>query len=155
MRPKRTIRFALFSGEEQGLLGSDAHVQARLDEMPRTQAVLVLDNGTGRISGMSLQGWEAMRPLWEALFSPIADLGPFTVLSRNKGGSDHRPFIARGVPGFNFDQEPRGYDFTWHSQADTYDHTVPDDVRQAATVMAAVAYQLAILPGLLPRAPRP
>jgi carboxypeptidase Q len=155
VRPQRTIRFALFSGEEQGLLGSQAHVQARLGEMARTQAVLVLDNGTGRITGMSLQGWEAMRPLWEALFSPIADLGPFTVLSRNKGGSDHRPFIAHGVPGFNFDQEPRGYDFTWHSQVDTYDHAVPEDVRQAATVMAATAYELANLPSLLPRAPRP
>ena len=155
VRPRRTIRFALFSGEEQGLLGSEAHVQARLAEMPRTQAVLVLDNGTGRITGMSLQGWEAMRPLWDALFSPIADLGPFTVLSRNKGGSDHRPFVARGVPGFNFDQEPRGYDYTWHSQLDTWDHVVPDDVRQAATVMAATAYQLANLPALLPRAPRP
>jgi hypothetical protein len=155
VRPHRTIRFALFSGEEQGLYGSEAHVALHAQAMSRHQAVLVLDNGTGRITGMSLQGWEAMRPLWDALFSPIRDLGPFTVLSRRKGGSDHRPFIARGVPGFNFDQEPRGYDYTWHSQLDTFDALVPDDVQQAATVMAATAYQLANLPELLPRAPRP
>ena len=155
VRPRRTIRFALFSGEEQGLYGSQAHVAMHDAQMARHQAVLVLDNGTGRITGMSLQGWEAMRPLWDALFSPIRDLGPFTVLSRRKGGSDHRPFVARGVPGFNFDQEPRGYDYTWHSQLDTFDALIPDDVSQAATVMAATAYQLANLPELLPRAPSP
>ena len=153
VKPHRTIRFVLFSGEEQGLYGSEAYTEIHAAELARHSAILVLDNGTGRITGMSLQGWEAMRPLWEDLFSPIQDLGPFTVLSRNKGGSDHRPFVARGVPGFNYDQLPRGYDYTWHSQLDTFDALVPEDVQQAAIVMATTAYELANLPSLLPRVP--
>ena len=81
----------------------------------------------------------------------MSALGPFQVQSRNKGGTDHLPFLPYGVPAFNFDQLSRGYDHTHHSQVDTFDHAVTEDVAQAATVMAATAYQLANLPALLPR----
>jgi hypothetical protein len=155
VRPRRTIRFALFGGEEQGYFGSRAHVAANAAALPQYQAVLVLDNGTGRIEGMALQGRDELADLWRALFEPLSDLGPFHVRSGNKGGTDHVPFVPRGVPAFNFDQASRGYDHTHHSQVDTYDHALPEDVRQAAIVMAATAFQLADAPRLLPRNPAP
>ena len=151
VKPRRTIRFALFSGEEQGLYGSAKYAAAHAAELPNYQAVLVLDNGTGRVTGMALQGRDELHDAWRTFFQPLAGLGPFTVRSGNKGGTDHLSFLRYGVPGFNFDQAPRGYDHTHHSQVDSFDHTVIGDVRQAATVMAATAFQLANLPALLPR----
>lgn len=151
VRPRRTIRFALFSGEEEGLLGSRAYARAHAAELPSYQAVLVLDNGTGRITGMALQGRNELRDMWRALLAPIAELGPFAVRPGNKGGTDHLAFIPYGVPGFNYDQLTRGYDHTHHSQVDIFDHAVPADITQAATVMAVNAWQLANLPELLPR----
>ncbi|MGI9076035.1 MAG: M20/M25/M40 family metallo-hydrolase [Gemmatimonadaceae bacterium] len=150
-RPKRTIRFVLFSGEEQGLYGSARYAESHKSELDRFQAVVVLDNGTGRIKGIALQGHEELGDLWKALFASVEELGPFAVRSGNKGGTDHLSFLRYGVPAFNYDQETRGYGHTHHSQADTYDHAVLEDVKQAATVMAATAYQLANLPALLPR----
>ncbi len=152
-RPKRTIRFALFSGEEEGLFGSASYVRDHLREIPKYQAALVIDNGTGRIEGMSLQGRDELEAMWRDLFAPIADLGPFDVKHRNKGGTDHLPFLMTGVPGFNYDQLSRGYDHTHHSQIDTFDYAVVDDLKQAATVIAATAFELANLPQLLPRGP--
>jgi len=154
VRPRRTIRFALFSGEEQGLYGSERYAAAHAGELPKYQAVLVLDNGTGRITGMSLQGRAELHDAWTSLLQPVSALGPFLVQARNKGGTDHLPFLPYGVPAFNFDQLSRGYDHTHHSQVDTFDHAVTEDVAQAATVMAATAYQLANLPVLLPRGQR-
>ncbi|MDQ6828489.1 MAG: M20/M25/M40 family metallo-hydrolase [Gemmatimonadota bacterium] len=152
-RPKRTIRFVLFSGEEEGLFGSSYYVRDHLRELPKYQAALVIDNGTGRIDGMSLQGRDELEAMWRDLFAPIADLGPFDVKHRNKGGTDHLPFMFTGVPGFNYDQLSRGYDHTHHSQIDSFDYAVVDDLKQAATVMAATAFELANLPQLLPRGP--
>lgn len=154
VKPRRTIRFALFSGEEQGLYGSRKYADLHQGELDSFQAVVVLDNGTGRIKGMALQARDELGDLWKSLFSPLQELGPFTVRSGNKGGTDHLPFLPYGVPAFNFDQETRGYGHTHHSQVDTYDHAVLDDVKQAAIVMAATAYQLANLPALLPRNPK-
>jgi carboxypeptidase Q len=151
VRPKRSIRFALFTGEEQGLYGSQYYVLGHVPEMSRMQAVLVLDNGTGRIGGMALQGWNELHELWTAMFRPLAALGPFVVRSGNKGGTDHLPFLEARVPSFNYDQPGRGYDYTHHSQIDVFDYAVPDDVKQAATVMAVNALQLANLDRLLPR----
>jgi carboxypeptidase Q len=147
------IWFALFTGEEEGLYGSEQYAERHAAELRRYQAVLVLDNGTGRITGVSLQGRNELRYLWEQLFAPISALGPFAVRSRNKGGTDHLSFLPYGVPAFNYDQETRGYNHTHHSQADTFDHTVVGDVQQAATVMAATAYELANMRQLLSRGP--
>lgn len=151
VKPKRTIRFALFSGEEQGLYGSSKYAEAHAAELAQMQAVLVLDNGTGRITGMSLQGRNDLRGAWEAMFAPLSAIGPFTVQERNKGGTDHLPFVRRGVPAFNYDQSTSGYNHTHHSQADTYDHAIVSYVEQAATVMAATALQLANAATLIPR----
>jgi len=155
VRPKRTIRFVLFTGEEQGLFGSQEYVFAHERELDRIQALLVLDNGTGRITGMAVQGHDELRDLWGSMFAPIvSSLGPLAVRSGIKTGTDHLAFIPYGVPGFNYDQLSRGYDQTHHSQVDDYNHTVPRDVAQAATVMAVNAWQLAQLQGLLPRWPK-
>jgi len=151
VRPIRTIRFALFAGEEQGLLGSTAYASDHEDELAKFQAVLVLDNGTGRITGVALQGRNELHDAWDALFAPIVSLGPFTVSARSKGGTDHLSFLPYGVPSFNYDQLTRGYNHTHHSEVDTFDHAVPDDLAQAATVMAVNAYELANAPSLLAR----
>lgn len=151
VRPRRTIRFAFFTGEEQGLYGSQYYVLRHQNALARHQAVLVLDNGTGRIVALPLQGHDELRDLWTSMLRPLSALGPFNVRSGTKGGTDHLPFIRMGVPSFNYDQMSRGYDYTHHSQADVFDHTVPADVAQAATVMAVNAFQLANLDRLLPR----
>ncbi|HEX4684070.1 MAG TPA: M20/M25/M40 family metallo-hydrolase [Gemmatimonadaceae bacterium] len=156
VRPKRTIRFVLFSGEEEGLFGSQEYVSSHEKQMDSIQAVLVLDNGTGRITGMTLQGREELRAMWQAMLAPVASLGApgLAVSSGNKTGTDHLSFLPRGVPAFNYDQATRGYNWTHHSQVDDYDNSVPSDIAQAATIMAVNAWQLADLDQLLPRGPR-
>jgi hypothetical protein len=154
LKPKRTIRFILFSGEEQGLLGSRAYAASHPELMDSIQAVLVLDNGTGMITGQALQGRDELEQLWKDLLDPVASLGAAKVRQGNKGGTDHLAFVPYGVPAFNFDQETRGYNHTHHSQVDTYDHAVPSDLRQASAVMAVTAFELANLPVLLPRGNR-
>ena len=154
LKPKRTIRFILFTGEEEGLLGSRAYAAAHAGEADSIQAVLVLDNGTGMIKGQALQGRDELEQLWKDLLGPVNSLGATDVRKANKGGTDHLAFIPYGVPGFNFDQESRGYNHTHHSQVDTYDHAVPADLQQASAVMAVTAFELANLPTLLPRGNR-
>jgi hypothetical protein len=154
LKPKRTIRFILFTGEEEGLLGSRAYAAAHAAEADSIQAVLVLDNGTGMIKGQALQGRNELEQLWKDLLLPVNALGATDVRQGNKGGTDHLSFIPYGVPGFNFDQESRGYNHTHHSQVDTYDHAVPADLQQASAVMAVTAFELANLPSLLPRGDR-
>jgi hypothetical protein len=153
VRPARTIRFALFTGEEEGLMGSAAYAKAHAAELGKYQAVLVLDNGTGRITGMALQGRRELHDAWAAFLTPISELGPFSIRSANKGGTDHLSFLPYGVPSFNYDQETRGYNHTHHSQVDAYDHVLPDDLAQAATIMAVNAYQWASADTLLTRGP--
>ena len=154
VKPKRTIRFILFSGEEEGLLGSVAYAAQHAAEADKIQAVLVLDNGTGMITGQALQGRKEFEQLWTDLLAPVTSLGAKTVRDANKGGTDHLSFIPYGVPGFNFDQETRGYNHTHHSQVDTYDHAVPGDLIQASAVMAVTALELANLQELLARGPK-
>jgi hypothetical protein len=154
LKPKRTIRFILFSGEEQGLLGSRAYAEAHAATADSIQAVLVLDNGTGAITGQALQGRKDLEGLWKQLLAPVASLDADSVRDANKSGTDHLSFLPYGVPGFNFDQISRGYNHTHHSQTDTYDKAVPGDLKQAAAVMAVTAYELANLSELLPRGPK-
>jgi carboxypeptidase Q len=154
LKPKRTIRFILFSGEEEGLLGSRAYAAQHEKEADSIQAVLVLDNGTGAITGQALQGRTDLQGLWKQLLAPVASLKADSVRDANKGGTDHLSFLPYGVPGFNFDQLERGYDHTHHSQTDTYDHAVEGDLKQASAVMAVTAFELANLPELLPRGPK-
>jgi hypothetical protein len=155
LKPKRTIRFILFAGEEQGLIGSRQYAAAHAAEADSVQAVLVIDNGTGRIVGQALQGRSDLAELWQALLVPVAHLGATAVREDVKTGTDHLAFVPYGIPGFNFDQEPRGYSHTHHSESDTYDKAVADDLRQASAVMAVTAWELANLGELLPRGPKP
>jgi hypothetical protein len=154
LKPKRTIRFILFSGEEQGLIGSREYAAAHAAEADSIQAVLVLDNGTGAIKGQALQGRSDLEGLWKELLAPVASLGADSVRQASKMGTDHLSFLPYGVPGFNFDQLPRGYNHTHHSESDTYDKAVEADLKQAAAVMAVTAWQLANMPELLPRGPK-
>jgi carboxypeptidase Q len=154
LKPKRSIRFILFSGEEEGLLGSRAYAEAHAAQADSIQAVLVLDNGTGAVTGQALQGRKDLEGLWKQLLAPVAKLDADSVRDADKGGTDHLSFLPYGVPGFNFDQLERGYNHTHHSQTDTYDNAVPGDLKQAAAVMAVTAYELANLPEMLPRGPK-
>jgi Zn-dependent M28 family amino/carboxypeptidase len=154
LKPKRTIRFILFSGEEQGLLGSRAYAAAHAAQADSIQAVLVLDNGTGAVTGQALQGRTELAGLWHQLLAPLASLDADSVRDASKSGTDHLSFLPYGVPGFNFDQLTRGYNHTHHSQTDTYDNAVEGDLKQAAAVMAVTAWELANLPELLPRGPK-
>ncbi|MEP6574279.1 MAG: M20/M25/M40 family metallo-hydrolase, partial [Gemmatimonadota bacterium] len=124
LKPKRTIRFILFTGEEEGLLGSRAYAAAHEKDLDSVQAVLVLDNGTGAITGQALQGRTQDEGLWHELLAPVKSLNADSVRDANKGGTDHLSFIPYGVPGWNFDQISRGYNHTHHSQVDTYEHAV-------------------------------
>lgn len=155
LKPKRTIRAILFGSEEEGLIGSAEYARMHAAESDSVQAVLVLDNGAGMITGQALQGRNEFNQLWVDLLAPVQGIGPMTVREGNKGGTDHLSFVPMGVPAFNFDQMTRGYNHTHHSQVDSYDKVPAWDLRQASTVMAVTAFELANLPGaILPRGPK-
>ncbi len=157
----RTIRIGLWGGEEEGLFGSRAYVKEHFAD-PKTMRVTAehgrlsgyfnLDNGSGKIRGVYLQGHEAMRPIFEAWLAPFRDLGVTTVSIRNTGGTDHLSFAAVGLPGFQFIQDPLDYGtITHHSDMDTWDHAVPEDLMQASAVIATMVYQTANRGEMLPR----
>lgn len=155
-KPRRTIRFMLWSGEEQGLLGSRAWVQKHKDEMAKYSACLVHDGGTNYVSGIA--GMVEMRPQLETAFAPVFELAkdlPFRVRDIEAFrpiGSDHESFTAAGVPGFFWDQAGRAnYTHTHHTQYDTYDAAIPEYQRHSAVVIATGALGLANLPELLTR----
>jgi hypothetical protein len=153
VRPKRTIRFILFTGEEEGLYGSREYVKQHKDELPNISAALVHDTGTGKVIGMSLQGREVLKPLLEKELAPLKDLGlkEFNVRGMFAGGSDHASFESVGVPGLLCQQDPAEYRLTHHSQSDTLDKAREPDLVQGTQVMAVAALQIANLPSLLPR----
>jgi hypothetical protein len=154
-RPRRSIRFVLFSGEEQGLFGSLAYVAKHKDELKHHSAVFVIDTGTGRIDGMSLQGRAEVLPLMRQVVEPLVALGVVDTDLRLEWGSDHLPFDEAGVPAFCFEQVQHDYSRNHHSEADTFDKLKPAELQQAAVVAALAAYRTAQLPGLLPRRPKP
>jgi carboxypeptidase Q len=157
----RTVRIALWSGEEEGLLGSKAYVKEHFgdpetmkltDEHTRLSGYFNLDNGTGKIRGVYLQGNDAMRPIFDQWLSAFRDQGVGTISIRNTGGTDHLSFDAVGLPGFQFIQDPLDYGtLTHHSDMDTYDHLQGPDLMQAAAIVAAVVYDAANRPQMLPR----
>jgi len=154
LKPKRTIRFILFTGEEQGLIGSRKYAEQHAAEADSIQAVIVLDNGAGAVTGQALQGRPELYGLWRAILLPVRSLNADTVNDAFKGGTDHLSFLPYGVPGFNFNQITRGYNHTHHSQSDTWDKSIDWDLRQASTVMAISAFELANLTGMIPRGTR-
>jgi Zn-dependent M28 family amino/carboxypeptidase len=152
-RPKRTIRFVLFTGEEQGLHGSRAYVARHKDEMARTSAALVHDTGTGKVIGLGWMGKANLKPLLEPELGALKGLGVQEVHARGMGGSDHVSFARAGVPACMFRQELAGYRFGHHSQADTLEMAREADLVQGAQVMALTALRLANADKLLPRDP--
>lgn len=165
VRPRRTIRVALWGGEEQGLLGSQAYVKEHFGsfEEPRADfqkfgGYFNIDSGTGRARGMSVFGPpEASAALREAL-KPFEDLGFFGVIStrsRGLGGSDNTSFNQAGLPGIGIAQDPIEYGTaTWHTNLDTYERIIEDDVKKSAIVIAAAVYYLAMRDEMLPAFPK-
>jgi len=190
LKPRRTIRIGLWSGEEQGLLGSNAYVAAhfgkRLGPEPRFgpppaggppqpaaepqtppefelksdhekfAGYFNLDNGTGKVRGVYLQGNEAVRPIFRAWLAPFKDMGASTLSIANTGGTDHLSYDRVGLPGFQFIQDQVEYNTrTHHSNQDVYDRIQEDDMKQAAVIMAAFVYNTAMRDQKLPRKPFP
>lgn len=193
LKPRRTIRVALWTGEEEGLLGSKAYVAEHFGKIETPAAapgatpatgqpasapapspapspapgVLVtkpeyekfssyfnLDNGTGKIRGVYLQGNESVRTLFRQWLMPFRDMGAATLSISNTGGTDHLSFDAIGLPGFQFIQDEIEYDSrTHHSNQDVFDRIQADDMKQAATIMAAFIYDAAMRDEKLPRKP--
>jgi carboxypeptidase Q len=183
--PKRTIRIALWSGEEQGLLGSRAYVeehfgkrsepkdpeQAKLPSWARTtdkgelvlkpehakvSAYFNIDNGTGKVRGIYAQENAAVAPIFASWLAPLHDLGATTVTMRNTGSTDHVSFDDVGIPGFQFIQDQVEYfSRTHHTNWDTYERLQRDDLMQAAVAVATFVWETANRPDLLPRKPMP
>lgn len=156
VQPRRTIRIGLWSGEEQGLLGSRNWVKNHEALWPKISAYVNVDNGTGKLRGVWSQSNEKVIPIFEQLLSPFKDLGVVVVRHGNTGGTDHLAFDGVGVPGFNFIQDPIEYSIrTHHSNADTYERLVIEDLKQAAVVVASTVYHLSMRDEMMPRKPAP
>jgi carboxypeptidase Q len=184
IKPKRTIRIALWSGEEQGLFGSLGYVKQHFGEFaapttpdaPGTPAFMStnrgplkttkewetldayynLDNGTGMVRGVYTQGNFAIGPIFAQWIAPLKDLGVTTITNRNTGGTDHLAFDAVGLPGFQFIQDPMDYETrTHHSDMDTYDRLHAFDLEQAAVVEAIFLYNTSEREAMMPRKPYP
>lgn len=178
LQPRRTIRVALWSGEEQGLNGSRAYVKQHFGEMEggggRFAAILGggqgklvkkpaykkfsayynMDNGTGKFRGVYLQGNARVAPIFRAWLQPFGKMGASTLTLNNTGGTDHLSFDAIGLPGFQFIQDPIEYSpLTHHSNQDNFDRLIADDLKQNATIMAAFVYQTAMMDGKIPAKP--
>lgn len=189
IKPRRTIRVGLWTGEEEGLLGSRAYVKAHfgsleggpgqfggggggfggggnanatpaklttLPDYEKFSGYFNLDNGTGKIRGIYLQGNRALRDLFTQWLMPFRDMGASTITISNTGGTDHQSFDGIGLPGFQFIQDEIEYDTrTHHSNQDVFDRIQADDMKQAATIMAAFVYNTAMRDEKLPRKPAP
>jgi len=182
IKPRRTIRIGLWSGEEEGLLGSQGYVEQHFGSRPpidepnmkgmptllrrdagpvtvkpeqaKISAYFNVDNGTGKIRGIYLQENAAVAPIFEAWMRPFKDLGMTTMSMRNTGGTDHLSFDAVGIPGFQFIQDPIEYETrTHHSNMDVYDRLQPDDLKQIAVIVASFVYDTAMRDQMLPRKP--
>jgi len=184
VQPRRTIRIALWSGEEEGLFGSRGYVKEHFGSAPPSTApdqlalpefmrraggplelkpdqrlisgYFNVDNGSGKIRGVYLQGNAAIAPIFEQWIAPLKDLGVTTLTMQNTGGTDHLSFDAVGIPGFQFIQDPLDYETrTHHSNQDVYERLQPADLKQAATVEAIFVYNAAMRDQMLPRKPVP
>ena len=182
IKPRRTIRIGLWSGEEEGLLGSQGYVEQHFGSRPpmddpnmkgmptllrrdagpvtikpeqaKVSAYFNVDNGSGKIRGVYLQENEAVAPLFEAWMRPFKDLGMTTLTMRNTGGTDHLSFDAVGIPGFQFIQDPIEYETrTHHSNMDVYDRLQPEDLKQISVIVASFVYNAAMRDQMLPRKP--
>ncbi|MDQ7949354.1 MAG: M20/M25/M40 family metallo-hydrolase, partial [Pedobacter sp.] len=166
-KPKRTIRIALWSSEEQGLFGSRGYVKEHFAEAKdsiyvtkaehgKLSAYYNLDNGTGTVRGVYLQGNTAVKDIFQSWLAPFEDLGAKTITVGNTGGTDHQSFDGVGLPGFQFIQDPMDYNTrTHHSNQDTFDRLVEDDLKKSATIIASFVYHTSERADKLPRKPMP
>lgn len=162
---KRTIRIVLWGGEEQGLFGSLVYVNKNVAEFStmkplrdydRISAYYNLDNGSGKIRGIHLQGNESLRPIFKQLLAPFNDLDATTVSIKNSGYTDNESFDLVGIPAFQFIQDELNYETrAHHTNADTYDQLSEDDLKQASTIVASLVYHTANRKEKLPRKPKP
>jgi hypothetical protein len=184
VKPRRTIRVGLWTGEEEGEYGSFGYVRQHFGQVPlstapdqmklpewvrkpagavelkpdaqKISAYFNLDNGSGKIRGVYLQGNAAIGPIFQQWIEPLQDLGVTTLTLRNTGGTDHEAFDAIGIPGFQFIQDPLDYETrSHHSNMDTYERLSPEDLAQAAVVEAIFVYNAAMRDQMLPRKPLP
>lgn len=173
VKMRRTVRIGLWTGEEQGLLGSRAYVKQHfgdpnaerdatthliktLPEHEKLDAYYNVDNGTGKIRGVYLQGNEMIAPIFQAWMEPFHDLGMNTLTIRNTGGTDHLSFEAVGLPGFQFIQDPMDYDTrTHHSNMDVYERIQEPDMKQMAVIVASFVCLTANRDEMMPRKPLP
>src|ERR1700733_6825788 len=184
VKPRRTVRIALWSGEEEGLFGSKGYAAQHFGSFPLStapdqmelpeymrkpggpltlkpeqkliSAYFNVDNGTGRIRGIYTQGNAAVDSIFAQWMAPLKDLGVTTVSNRNTGGTDHLSFDAVGIPGFQFIQDPMDYETrTHHSNMDTYERLQPADLKQLAVVEAIFVYNAAMRDQMIPRKPLP
>ena len=165
VKPRRTIRIILWSGEEQGLLGSRGYVKNHFGnrltmelkaEQKKVSAYYNLDNGGGKIRGIYMQGNDELKPIFEAWLEPFHDLGAATVTDKNTGSTDHISFDEIGIPGFQFIQDPLEYGTrTHHTNMDTYERLSANDLMQASVIMASFVYNTAMRDEKLPRKPLP
>jgi carboxypeptidase Q len=165
IQPKRTIRIALWDGEEEGLLGSFGYVKNHFGdpqdmklkpEAAKVSAYFNLDNGSGKIRGIFAQGNDQAADVFRQWLVPFKDLGATTVTLHNTGSTDHLGFDAVGIPGFQFIQDPLDYETrTHHSNEDNYDHLMMEDLKQAAAIEASFVYLTAMRQGMIPRKPAP
>jgi hypothetical protein len=164
VQPRRTIRVALWSGEEEGLLGSQAYVkehfgnfEAKKPEYSTLVGYLNVDSGTGRVRGASVFGPPAAAMVLRDLLKPFEDFGVFgasNTSSRATGGTDSTSFNNAGLPGIGFSQDPIEYNsHTWHTNLDTYERVIEEDVKESAITIASVLYHLAMRDDMLPRFP--
>lgn len=161
IQPRRTVRIALWTGEEQGLLGSKGYVKNHFGdpatmvlkpEHEKFSAYFNIDNGTGKVRGVYLQGNEKVKDIFAQWLVPFHDMGAKTLTISNTSGTDHLSFDAVGLPGFQFIQDPIEYDTrTHHSNMDSYDHLVAEDLQQIAVVVASFVYNAAMRDEKLPR----
>src|SRR5215831_10209816 len=163
IKPRRTIRICLWGGEEEGLIGSRNYVRNHFtdtvtrkynSEGDKVSVYYNLDNGSGKVRGVYLQGDSAARPIFAKWLEPFKDLGATTTTLQNTGGTDHLSFDAIGLPGFQFIQDEIEYNTrTHHSNMDTYDHLQADDLKQAATIIASFVFNAAQRDEKIPRNP--
>ncbi len=167
LKPRRTIRIGLWTGEEEGLMGSRAYVKQHFGsvdadgfhptaEQPKLAAYFNVDNGSGKIRGVYMQGIEAERPIFDAWMGPFKSMGMSTLTISNTTGTDHLSYIAVGLPGFQFIQDPLDYgNVTHHTNQDVYERLQPDDMMFNSAVVASFAWQAAQRDERLPRPPQP
>jgi Zn-dependent M28 family amino/carboxypeptidase len=150
-KPKRTLTFVLFTGEEEGGIGADTYVRNHAVELTKIDGVLILDTGTGKVYSIALENLWETGPLMSEIYQPLQEVFDLQPLStRYFGASDHVEFLDRGVPAYFCMQAPAHYREAHHSQTDTFDKVIPDQINEGAAFLAAWAWNVSEMPPALP-----